>query len=246
MQINFLDIVVVFSIAISGVIAFMDGIVSELLGIAGWIIAIFAVQFLFPFAFAEIAGSVPQNYHVLASVILYIIMFIVFVMVFSYWTRKIQRHIHTTDFKIADKYLGLLFGALRGFFFAVLFYIFLLWFISDPADRPEWIFKARFRPSLIVSAEKVVSFLPATPTFDEIKFLVRLDKSDNRDGTAKGNTQKAIDKNQIPASEIEFQNIRGTSERAKQRISAMEIRALQNSLKTLREANEIRKEFIKE
>jgi hypothetical protein len=164
-------------------------------------------------------------------------------MIFSYWTRKLQRLIHTTDFKLADKYLGLFFGATRGFFFAVLFYIFLLWFISDPDDRPEWIFKARFRPYLISSASYVVSTLPSTSTFDEIKFLIRLDSTGD---AAQQSLNLARENETLPENEIGFDNVKGTSNRAKSRMTAMEIRVLQNSLKSLRDAEEIQKQFIKE
>ncbi len=241
MQTNLLDIIVILFIAISAILAFMDGIVSELLGIIGWVISLFITKLLFPFAFNQLITYINPKYNELFSVITYISIFIICVMVLSFFVQKIRRLIHTTDFKIADQYLGFIFGVIRGFIFAVLFYIFIIWFISDPEDIPNWVSNAKFRPYLVNASSKVVSILPEIQTFDEIKFLIKInDKNLNLEQ----NISNISDKTRIQTS-ILFDKV-GENKTTSGKLSDMEIQALQKTLKALRDAEKIKKQFIKD
>ena len=228
MQVNLLDIIVILFMTISAIFAFMDGIISELLGIVGWILALFTTKLLFPYIFSQIIKDVDPKYTSIISVIVYIAIFMVSVMICSYLTQKIRKLVHTSDFKIADKYLGLVFGIIRGFIFVVLFYIFIIWFMSDYEETPYWIANSKFRPYLINTSSKIISILPDIPTFEEIKFTI-------------GNGQKSDNSGQ---NKITFEKVETNVD--KRKLSDIEMRALQKTLKSLRDAEEIRQQFIKD
>lgn len=239
MPINILDIIVISFITISSILAFMDGVVSELLGIIGWVVALFATKLIFPFIFTYFENTINPNYKALVSVGIYISIFIVFVMFFSFFTQKVRRLIHTTDFKIADQYLGFIFGIIRGFIFAVLFYILLIWFISDPDDTPNWMLNAKFRPYLINTSSKMVSILPDTSAFDELKFIIKRNAETNL------SNQKISSLKNIFKTEIFFETI-SPKQNTNGKLSDVEIQALKKTLKALRDAEEIKQKFIKD
>ncbi len=248
--ISILDIIVILFVIISGIIAFVDGVITESLTVVSWIVSIFIVKFIYPYVAPNVVYRVGESYQVIASVGLYVVLFVLSVFILSFVVSRIQKIVHMTAFKAPDKLLGFLFGIIRGFLLAVGFYIFLLWFIPNPDERPNWIIKARLRPYLSDSAKTIMDILPKGPAFNEIRLLIKIDQEINYDLSKHDKDNQALideisDTEKISFDDVTRKNPNDKSSR-KERIDKTEIRALKNTMQILKDAEDIEKSFINE
>lgn len=155
-----------------------------------------------------------------------------------------------TAFKAPDKLLGFIFGLFRGFLLAVALYVFLLWFIPNPDERPNWIIKARMRPYLSDSAKIIMDILPKGPAFNEVRLLIKVDQEINYNLSKHDKDNQALINDISDTEKISFDDITSMNPNDKSnrqdRINKTEIRALKNTMKLLKDADNIEKEFINE
>ena len=127
-NINGLDLVIVCVVAISGLFAFCRGFLSEMLGIGSWIVAgtggVYLLPYVSPLTEKFIRNGTLAN--IAAGVLSSLILLVVLTLVCSFLTGKIRQ----SALNRLDRFLGLIFGFLRGFIILMLMYFIL--FVLSP------------------------------------------------------------------------------------------------------------------
>jgi len=154
---NVLDIVVITVLLLSALFALWRGLVHEVLAIGGWVAAFLltaqAYPYVLPFAQARIdIPLVPEGLTIT-------VVFIASLLLFSFLTRVLARHVHDSDINFLDRSAGFLFGLLRGAVVACLAFLLLArWVPVD--DRPEWLTEAKTMPYLEAGGQLLLKLIP--------------------------------------------------------------------------------------
>jgi membrane protein required for colicin V production len=154
---TWVDLVVLAVLAVSALLAFMRGLVREVLGLGAWIGAIFAAVWSLPRVrpqFQSWMGVSPWVDPVAFGVIF--IITLIFLMIISRWISALVR---ASPIGGLDRSLGLVFGLARGAALIVLAYIIAGMVIQ--VDRwPEAVLQARALPLVYQGASWAVQKLP--------------------------------------------------------------------------------------
>ena len=184
---NWVDIVVLGLVLISGAFAMMRGFVKEgfvlLSLICGSIIATRYYPDLQPWMRHQIKSRVTAD--ITTWLTLFVGTLILFIPISSLVVSKIQGQAMTA----IDRSLGFVFGAIRGLLIACLLYLLVAQFWNKPKDEPYWIKEAHSRPLLQAGADLIKELVPIrkdAPKDDE-------DKADDNDSedSASGNDADA-------------------------------------------------------
>ncbi len=155
--INLTDAAVVLVVLISGLLAFIRGLVHEVLAVVSWIGAALATIYGFPYArpYATELITVP----LIADMVAGVGIFLITLIVLSVLTNFIAHRIRRSALGPLDRSLGLVFGFLRGTaLIAVAWLSFTM--LLPREDHPKWITEAKVRPLVERGATLLVSLLP--------------------------------------------------------------------------------------
>lgn len=170
---NFLDFLFVLVMVLSGIFAYVRGFTKEMFAISSWFIAAFLVKFLFPLLEPLVISGFGGEGSIWSSTVTYSVSFFLCIVLISFFANKLSRRIGDSDLKNVDKSLGVVFGIVRGVFIMAIFYISVLWFISDPAKKPSWMKKeAKSAPAIKYSVHLVSKLFPESEDFDRIKNIL--------------------------------------------------------------------------
>ena len=157
------DIIVLLIVAIAAIGGFMRGFVQEVLSLASWVLAVFAIRFLHTdlTAFLYDFIGTPSGAAVLAFVLLFLPTFL-FVKLLA---RSIGKKSRSSVLGPVDRVLGGGFGLLKGLLAATLFFL-LSNLATDlvygpDAERPEWMRASRTYPLLNASGRAIVDWVEA-------------------------------------------------------------------------------------
>jgi len=168
------DLVVIAVIALSALIAFVRGVVRELVAITAWIVGFVAAMRYSGMVAGLFAGLdvSPSARHVLAFVLILVIVLIVGA--FAAWIMKSA--VHAVGLGFVDRLLGGMFGLARGALIAVVFAL-----IAGLTALPkhDWWQNSYFGPALAATALALRPYLPAD-------WAARLDFSAPGQGPAAG------------------------------------------------------------
>jgi len=140
LPINVVDIGVLLVLLISAILAYARGFVHEVLSVGGWIGAIFATFYGFPYA-----KPIARKYISLdlaADLAAGTIIFIVTLVFLSLITRAISKSVQASALNVLDRSLGFLFGLARGAVLVCVAYIVLQIFIPED-DHPAMVRESR-------------------------------------------------------------------------------------------------------
>ncbi len=155
---NWVDLIVVGVVAVSALLAFMRGLVREVLGIGAWIGAAFFAAWAFAFVrdrFRHWLGG-PD----LGDPAAFAAMFVVALIVLSVVSGMLGRIVRMSVLGGVDRTLGVVFGLVRGAALVAFAYIAAGWVVS--ADRwPPPVLQARSLPYAYEAAAWAASLLPA-------------------------------------------------------------------------------------
>lgn len=161
------DVIFVAVIAVSGGLALYRGFVTEVLAIVGWAGAAIATVSLFNPLRPIARGFIPSQ--IGADVATGIVIFLVTLLVISLLARIVASTVRGSQISIIDRFLGLVFGILRGY--VVLIIVFLLFEQVYPRDdQPKWISDARAVPLLDFGGTILLRLVPALPFESEAVF----------------------------------------------------------------------------
>jgi len=154
------DIIVLLIVGVAAIGGFMRGFVQEVLSLAAWILAIFAIRYLHTdltaFLF-EYIGT-PSGAAVLAFVLLLLIPYAAMKLIAG----RAGQASRNSVLGPIDRVLGFGFGAVKGVIVVIFaFSLLVLGYdtVWGPAGRPAWITTARTYPFVNASADAMVQLI---------------------------------------------------------------------------------------
>lgn len=157
LPINFLDLMILVTLLISGLLAFFRGFVREVLAIAGWIGAALVTLRLFPHVQPLAQQHIPHP--LVADAIAAGGVFIVSLSALWLVAAAISRRVQESNIGPLDRSLGFLFGLARGAVLVSLAYLILVQFVP-PRDHPTWLRDARALPVVRYGADLLLQLVP--------------------------------------------------------------------------------------
>lgn len=151
------DILVLLIVGVTAVGGFLRGFVQEVLSLAAWILAIFAIHYLHPdltVFFDRYVGPVPP-----AALLAFAMLLLVPYAAMKLIASRMGAASRTSLLGPIDRVLGFGFGAVKGVIIAVMaFSVLVLGYDSvwGAAGRPTWIVNARTYDFIDASADKLV------------------------------------------------------------------------------------------
>ncbi|NQW01343.1 MAG: CvpA family protein [Rhodospirillales bacterium] len=165
LPINVFDAGVILVLLISAFLAYARGFVHEVLSIGGWIGAIFATfygfPYLKPYAHELIAIGLAAD---LAAGLLIFIVSLVFL---SYLSRAISKKVQSSALNALDRALGFLFGLVRGAIVVCIAYI-GLGLVLPEEEQPPFITEAKSMELIKPGALLLSELLPANASSEAI------------------------------------------------------------------------------
>ncbi|MCB2048469.1 MAG: CvpA family protein [Novosphingobium sp.] len=154
------DIAVLLIVGLGAVTGFMRGFVQEILALAAWIFALFAIRFLHPAVAAFFEPTMGGT--TMASLFAFALLLLVpyaFIKVVARWLGNASRN---SILGPIDRVLGFGFGGIKGMIIVVLgFSILVLAYdtVWGLGGRPTWITQARTYPFVNASSEALVTMI---------------------------------------------------------------------------------------
>lgn len=155
---TWVDGVVLAVLAVSALLAYMRGLVQEVLGVGAWIGAAFLALALYPRMVPLLEGSIEPAW--LAGAVAFGGIFLLVLLVLKVVISLLARRVQDSMLGGTDRALGLVFGLARGAFLVVLAYI-LGGMVLPATDRwPEAVRDARALPLVESGSHWLVAQLP--------------------------------------------------------------------------------------
>lgn len=154
------DIIVLVIVGVAAIGGFTRGFVQEVLSLAAWILAIFAIYFLhtdFTAVLNEYVGS-PSAAAILAFLVLLLIPYAALKLIAG----RIGKASRSSVIGPIDRVLGFGFGAVKGVIIVVIaFSLVVLGYdtVWGPEGRPAWIRDARTYPFVNAASEEMVQLI---------------------------------------------------------------------------------------
>ncbi|MGB0671171.1 MAG: CvpA family protein, partial [Rhodospirillales bacterium] len=137
------DIAIAVVLILSALFAFARGFVHEILSMAGWIGAIFAAIYGFPYLKPYARDLI--GIELVADLAAGLVIFIVTLIVLSIVTRTISSQVQDSALNALDRALGFLFGLVRGAIVVCLVYV-LVEVVVPRDEQPGWLREAKAMP----------------------------------------------------------------------------------------------------
>ena len=171
MPIELLDIILIFLMLVSGLLAMVRGFSREILSISSWVVALI-LAFLFrktltPFV-AGYTQSVTSN-ELVPEIVAGAIIFVIALILVSLITIKIADFIVDSRIGVLDRTLGFIFGAVRGFLLVMVLTLFAEFLASEQV--PGWVTNAKSKPMIDSVGQSIIDSIPDDPTkylFDKL------------------------------------------------------------------------------
>jgi len=157
LPINLFDAGVIVVLLGSAIFAYARGFVHEVFSIVGWIGAIAATFYGFPFAQPYARQLIETE--ILADLTSGTLIFLFALVVLSTMTRSISSKVKDSALNALDRALGFLFGLVRGALIVVVAYIGLEILVLQK-DYPDWVRSARTMQLIGPAADLLLESLP--------------------------------------------------------------------------------------
>lgn len=157
MPVNGLDLAVIVILLLSAILAFLRGFVHEVLSIAAWVIAVFAVIYGLPLAQPIARDLIPNT--LFADIAAAVVIFLVALVICSILTKMMAKTIQASALNNLDRSLGFVFGLARGLVIFGAILIVLDW-IYEEDIRPHWVESAKTLPVIEATSDLIVDLMP--------------------------------------------------------------------------------------
>jgi membrane protein required for colicin V production len=169
METNVIDLILIFSIVISGSLALFQGFFKELLALLGWFVAFINIKIFFTHLSKPLVIFIENES--LRDIVVISTIFILTLIIWRVISIPILKIFKSTSIGYLDKLLGFLFGVFRVFVLACIIYIYTL-MPSKKEDFPEYTKDSKILPlieSLSVMLTNNFEFFNETEVQDIIK-----------------------------------------------------------------------------
>jgi membrane protein required for colicin V production len=154
----FTDIILVCIVVLSGLLAWFQGLVKEVLSIASWLGAIFITIY----AFQPVLPLVRDNIGWPEAAVPLTIggLFLGSLIIFSIISRLIAKLVHGAGAGPLDRTLGFVFGLARGALIVMVLYIAASAYVAGLEQQPRWFANSRALQVTSYATKYVVAWLP--------------------------------------------------------------------------------------
>ncbi len=154
------DIIALVVVGVAAIGGFMRGFVQEVLSLASWILAVFAIRYLHTDLTAVIAGYIgtPTTAALLAFALLLLVPYAAMKLIAG----RLGRASRNSFIGPFDRVLGFGFGTIKGVIIVVIaFSVVVLGYdtVWGPEGRPLWITQARTYPFVNAASEAMVQLI---------------------------------------------------------------------------------------
>lgn len=154
------DIIALVVVGVAAIGGFARGFVQEVLSLAAWVLAVFALRYLHTDLTEILAGYIgtPTSAAVLAFALLLLIPYAAMKLIAGHLGRATRNSVIGPF----DRVLGFGFGAVKGVIIAVIaFSLVVLGYdtVWGPKGRPDWITTARTYPFINAASEAMVQLI---------------------------------------------------------------------------------------
>ena len=143
METNVIDLILIFSIVISGSLALFQGFFKELLALLGWVAAFINIKIFFAHVSKLLEVFIKNDS--LRDIIVISAIFILTLIIWRIISIPILKIFKSTSIGYLDKLLGFFFGVFRVFVLACIIYIYTL-MPNEKEDFPEYAKNSRILP----------------------------------------------------------------------------------------------------
>lgn len=157
MDINWLDIILLSSMLISGLLALTQGFIKEVLSLIGWIISFISVTILMPEAGKFLRPFIESE--ALSDLITIALIFIITLMIWRVISLMIIKLFKITSINYIDRILGFIFGILRIYILLLIVFAILILPLED-AERPNYIKFSSVSPVIEKSVNLTLNNIP--------------------------------------------------------------------------------------
>ncbi len=161
LPVNVTDIGVGVVLLGSALLAYVRGFVHEVLAVGGWIGAVFATIYGFPYVKPFARDLIDLQW--VADLTAGTVVFIVSLVVLSIITRAISKRVQASMLNALDRSLGFLFGIVRGAVLVSLAYV-VVELVQPASEQPQWLRSARSIPVIEAGAGLLRSLIPDDDT----------------------------------------------------------------------------------
>jgi membrane protein required for colicin V production len=161
MPFQWLDVILVLIMLISGALAMLRGLTREMLSIMSWALAAVAALFVYPLYRDRVRYLIQPD--ILADGVLITTVFVIVLIVVSLITVRLSDRVLDSRVGALDRTLGFIFGLVRGLILVVIAYELLI-AIMPKDTLPGWVTEARALPVIESTGRAIISLLPDNPT----------------------------------------------------------------------------------
>lgn len=157
MDINWLDIILLSSMLISGLLALTQGFIKEVLSLIGWVISFISVTILMPETGKFLKPFIESE--ALSDLITIALIFIITLMIWRVISLMIIKLFKITSINYIDRILGFIFGILRIYILILIVFAILILPLED-AERPNYIKFSSVSPIIEKSVNLTLNNIP--------------------------------------------------------------------------------------
>ena len=140
---NIIDLILIFSMIISGALALLQGFFKEFLALLGWVIAFININIFMPFLSQPLENIIVNG--TLRDIIIISLIFILTLIIWRIISVPLLKIFKSTSIGYLDKLLGFLFGVTRILILACIIYIYTL-LPNEKELYPEFVQNSKLLP----------------------------------------------------------------------------------------------------
>ncbi|MGC6511699.1 MAG: CvpA family protein [Parvibaculales bacterium] len=184
---NGLDIVILFVVSISTLIAVLRGFTKETLSITGWGLALLGTLYSFPLTRPLARNFIAPDW--LSDGIVLVTTFVLLLIGFSLITNFVAKKMKKSNFGNLDRVLGGAFGVARGLLIIVFaYYVILL--LLPYEDHPDWLKNGKLVPLIQTGTTHIMRIIPMENLSDRIPAIDQMLREPGYEDFLKGTLTK--------------------------------------------------------
>ena len=171
----FADIIIAIVVLVSAFLAYMRGLVREVLAVGAWVGAAFST--LYGFSLIRPYIQTVISHELIANIVTSLGIFVITLVAFSIISHAISKSVKGSALSALDRALGCAFGLARGAVLTCLIYLGAAW-IWTVDELPEVILQARSLSVIQSGAEMLLALAPQKTKENDTATLGNTEKSD--------------------------------------------------------------------